>query len=111
MQTIIEKAISEIFSPENSKVYARRLEETTLHLAASGRLDAARRALAVADALKRNAQGGKGIPFCEELVRQSIALHYQVERQHEQEERPGSLIMKPTEFAARVQAAQRRRMG
>jgi hypothetical protein len=111
MQTIIEKAIGELFSPENSKVYARRLEETTLHFAKSGRLDAARRALAVADALKQRAQGGKGIPFCEELVRQSIALHYQVERQQEQEERPSSLIMKPAEFAARVQAAQRRRMG
>lgn len=111
MQTIIEKAISELFSPENSQVYARRLEETTLHFVKSGRLDAARRACAVASALKRSAQGGKGIPFCAELVRQSIALHYQVERQHEQEERPSSLIMKPSEFAARVQAAQRRRMG
>ncbi|MGE0681881.1 MAG: hypothetical protein AB7P69_13405 [Candidatus Binatia bacterium] len=111
MQTIIEKAIGELFSLENSKVYARRLEETLLHFAQSGRLDAARRALAVAGALKQSAQGGKGIPFCEELVRQSIALYYQVERQHEQEERPSSLIMKPSEFAARVQAAQRRRMG
>jgi hypothetical protein len=110
MQTIIEKAIGELFSPENSKIYARRLEETTLHFVQSGRLDAARRALAVADALKQRAQGGKGIPFCEELVRQSIALHYQVERQQEQEERPSSLIMKPSEFAARMQAAQRQRM-
>jgi hypothetical protein len=110
MQTIIEKAISEVFSPENSKVYARRLEEVTLHFAATERLEAARRALAVALALKRNEQGGKGVPFCEELVRQSIALHYQVERQHEQEERPVSLIMKPSEFAARMQAAQRQRM-
>lgn len=110
MQTIIEKAITELFSPENSKVYARRLEETALHFVKSGRLDAARRALAVAGALKQSARGGKGIPFCEDLVRQSIALHYQVERQHEQEERPGSLIMKPAEFAARMQAAQRQRM-
>jgi hypothetical protein len=110
MQTIIEKAISEVFSPENSKAYARRLEEVTLHFAATGRLEAARRALAVALALKRNEQGGKGIPFCEELVRQSVALHYQVERRHEQEERPVSLIMKPSEFAARMQAAQRQRM-
>ena len=110
MQTIIEKAIGELFSPENSKAYARRLEELALHLAASGRLEAARRAVAVAGALQRSEHGGKGIPFCEELVRQSIALHYQVERQQEQEERPGSLIMKPGEFAARMQAAQRQRM-
>jgi hypothetical protein len=110
MQTIIEKAISEVFSPENSQAYARRLAEATLHFTASGRLEAARRALAVALALKRSEQGGKGIPFCEELVRQSIALHYQVERQQEQQTAPGSLIMKPSEFAARMQAAQRQRL-
>jgi hypothetical protein len=109
MQTIIERAITEVFSPENSQAYARRLEEVTLHFCASGRVDAARRALAVALALKRSEQGGKGIPFCEELVRQSIALQYQVERQQEQQTAPGSLIMKPSEFAARMQAAQRQR--
>jgi hypothetical protein len=111
IQTIIEKAISEVFSAENSLSYARRLEEVTLHLAASGRLEAAKRALAVALALKRSEHGGKGIPFCEELVRQSIAMHYHEERQQEQEESQGSLIMKPAEFAARMQAAQRRRLG
>jgi hypothetical protein len=111
MQTIIDNAISEIFSPENCPAYARRLEETALHLAAGGRLDAAKRAVAVAQALKRSERGGKGIPFCEELVRQSIALHYQEEREKEQEETRGSLIMRPSDFAARMQAAQRRRVG
>jgi hypothetical protein len=38
-------------------------------------------------------------------------MHYHEEKQQEQEESHGSLIMKPAEFAARVQAAQRRRMG
>jgi hypothetical protein len=111
LQTIIEKAIGEVFSPENSRSYARRFEEMTLHLAATGRHEAEKRALAVARALKQREQGGKGIPFCEELVRQSIAMHYQVERKQEQEESQGSLIMRPAEFAARMQAAQRRRMG
>lgn len=110
MQLIMEKAVSEIFSPEGGKVYARRLQEATLYLAATGRGEAARRALAVALALPQSEHGGKGIPFCEELVRQSISLHYQVEQKHEQEEKPGSLIMRPSEFAARMQAAQRRRM-
>lgn len=109
MQTIIEQAIREVFSPENSKAYVRRLEETALHFFASGREEAARSALAVAFALKQSEQGGKGILFCEELVRQSIALHYHVERKQEQEAAPGSLIMKPSEFAARMQAAQRPR--
>jgi len=111
IQTIMEKASAEIFSAENGPSYARRLEEVTLHLVAGGRLEAAKRALAVALALRRSERGGKGIPFCEELVRQSIAMHYHEEKQQEQEETQGSLIMKPAEFAARVQAAQRRRMG
>ncbi len=93
MQTIIEKAIIEVFSAEKGQSYARRLEEATLHLVATGRVEAAKRALAVAAKLKGSGQGGKGIPFCEELVRQSIALHYQEERQKEQEETQGSLIM------------------
>ncbi len=111
IQTILEKAITEIFSAENGRSYARRLEEASFRLAATGRLEAAKRALALALALKRSERGGKGIPFCEELVRQSIALHYHEERQQEQEESQGSLIMRPAEFAARMQAAQRRRMG
>jgi len=111
IQTILEKAITEIFSAENGRSYARRLEEASFRLAATGKLEAAKRALAVALALKRSERGGKGIPFCEELVRQSIALHYHEERQQEQEESQGSLIMRPAEFAARMQAAQRRRMG
>jgi len=111
LQMIIEKAIAEVFSVEKSRSHARRLEEAVLHLTVTGRLEAARRALAVALALKRSEHGGKGIPFCEELVRQSVALHYQEERQKEQQEEPGSLIMRPAEFAARMQQAQRRRMG
>lgn len=109
LQTVIDTAINDLFSGENGQTYARRLEETAFYLTATERPEAAKRALAVALALKQN-ERGKGIPFCEELVRQSIALHYQVERQKEQEEAQSSLIMKPTEFAARMQAAQRQRM-
>ncbi|MGH7966039.1 MAG: hypothetical protein ACRERD_30180 [Candidatus Binatia bacterium] len=109
VQTVIDKAIIEVFSGEKGQSYARRLEEAALHCAVTNRLEAAKRALAVSLALKRSEQGGKGIPFCEELVRQSIAMHYQEERQKEQEESQGSLIMKPAEFAARMQQSRRRR--
>lgn len=111
VQTVIDKAMNEVFSGEQGAVYARRLAETALYLAATDRLEAAKRALAVSLALKRSTQGGKGIPFCEELVRQSIVMHYHEEKQHEKEEAQGSLIMKPAEFAARMQAAQARRQG
>lgn len=111
LQTVIDNAITEVFAGEQGGAYARRLEETALYLAATDRVEAAKRALVVSFALKRSTQGGKGIPFCEELVRQSIAMHYHEEKQHEQEESRGSLIMRPAEFAARVQAAQAQRRG
>jgi len=111
LQTVIDNAIIEVFAGEPGVAYARRLEETALYLAAAARLEAAKRALAVSLALKRSTQGGKGIPFCEELVRQSIAMHYHEEKQHEQEESRGSLIMRPAEFVARMQAAQGQRRG
>jgi hypothetical protein len=111
LQTVVDHAIEEFFAGERGQSYIRRLEETALVLAVTGRLEAAKRAEAVALALKRSERGGKGIPFCEELIRQSIALHYQQERKQEQEETRGSLIMKPSEFAARMQAAQTQRRG
>ncbi len=110
LQTVIEKAIGEIFSGVQGGAYARRLEETAVYFAVTDRPDAAKRALAVALAMKQQDYSGKGIPFCEELVRQSLAMHFHEEKQHEQEQSQGSLIMKPTEFAARVQA-QRQRHG
>lgn len=111
LQTVIDGAVIEIFAGESGAAYARRLEETAFYLAATGREEAAKRAVAVSLALKHSTQGGKGIPFCEELVRQSIAMHYHEEKQHEQEESRGSLIMKPAEFAARVQASRGQRRG
>ncbi len=105
VQGILDTVLAELFSGESARVYARRLEETAFHLAARSQLDSAKRALAVSLALKKGDPSGKGIPFCEEFVRQSIAVHYH--EQHQQENAPGSLIMKPAEFAARVQAARR----
>ncbi|NOT56205.1 MAG: hypothetical protein HOP18_16515 [Deltaproteobacteria bacterium] len=111
LQTVIDSATIEVFEGEAGVAYARRLEETALYLAVAARIEAAKRALAVSLALKRSTQGGKGIPFCEELIRQSIALHYHEEKQHEKEESRGSLIMRPSEFAARVQATRGQRRG
>ena len=110
-QTVLDKAIEEIFSGVEGGAYARRLEETAVYFAGTNRVDAAKRALAVALAMKRQDYSGKGIPFCMELIRQSISMHFHEEKQQEQEQTQGSLIMKPSEFAARMQAAQRQRMG
>lgn len=106
---VIKQAVAEVFSGESGRAYARRLEETALYFAATGRLESAQRALAVSLALQKEGASGSGIPFCEGLVQQSIGLHYTEEKQHQQEESKGSLIMKPSEFAAQAQQAQRQR--
>jgi hypothetical protein len=107
-QSVIDEALGDLFAADKAQTYARRLEGTAFHLAATSRLDSAKRALAVSIALKQSEQGGKGIPFCEELIQQSIAMHYHEERQQEREAAPGSLIMKPAEFASRMHSARRR---
>jgi hypothetical protein len=104
---VINKAIEEMFSNEGAAAYARRLEETAFYLFATGRETPAKQALATALALKKSEKGGRGIPFCEELVRRSIALYFNEEEAKEKEESSG-LIMKPQEFAARMQAQRRR---
>jgi hypothetical protein len=109
VEDVIKAAVVEIFSDEKGQTYARRLEETALYLCATDRLEAAKRALAVSLALQKEGANGSQIPFCEGLVQQSIRMHYAEEKQQEQEEAKGSLIMKPSEFAARVQQSQRQR--
>ncbi len=109
VEDVIKEAVVETFSGEKGQTYARRLEETALYLCATDRLEAAKRALAVALALQKEGSNGSQIPFCEGLVQRSISMHYAEEKQQEQEEAKGSLIMKPSEFAARVQQSQRQR--
>ena len=106
---VIKEAVADLFSGESGQAYARRLEEVALHLAETERLESAKRALAISLALQKEGANGSDIPFCEGLVQQSIGMHYTEEKQQEQEESKGSLIMKPSEFAARTQQAQRQR--
>lgn len=106
---VIKQAVTEVFSGESGQVYARRLEEMALYFATTGRIASAQRALAVSFALQKEGASGSGIPFCEGLVQQSIGLHYTEEKQQQQEESKSSLIMKPSEFAAQTQQAQRQR--
>ena len=109
VEDVIKAAVVEIFLGEKGQIYARRLEETALYLCATDRLEGAKRALAVSLALQKEGADGSRIPFCEGLVQQSIGLHYAEEKQQEQEEAKGSLIMKPSDYAARVQQSQRQR--
>lgn len=106
VRDIINKAVEEMFSDGGATAYARRLEDTAFYLFATGREAQARRALATALALKKSEKGGRGIPFCEELVRRSIALYYGEEETREREQASGP-IMKPREFATLMQARRR----
>ena len=106
---VIKEAVADLFSGESGQTYARRLEEVAMYFAATERLESAKRALAISLALQKEGANGNDIPFCEGLVQQSIGLHYTEEKKQEEEESQSSLIMKPSEFAARAQQAQRQR--
>jgi len=97
---VIKDAVVELFSGQSGESYSRRFEETAMYFASTARPVSARRALTVSLALRSEGNSGQDIPLCEGLVRQSISLHYKEEKQQEQEEAKGSLIMKPSDFAA-----------
>ena len=109
VEDVIKDAISDLFSDRGAQTYTRRLEETALYFAATGRTESARRALAVSVALQSDGTDSRTIPFCERLVRQGLGLHYNAEKQQEQETAKTSLIMKPSEFAARSRQAPQQR--
>lgn len=107
VEDVIKEAVSDLFSDRGP--YTRRLEETAVYLAATGRTESAQRALAVSVALQSDGADSRTIPFCERLVRQGIGLHYDAEKQQERETAKTSLIMKPSEFAARSRQAPQQR--
>ena len=107
VEDVIKEAVSDLFSDRGP--YTRRLEETAVYLAATGRTESAQRALAVSVALQSDGVDSRTIPFCERLVRQGIGLHYDAEKQQERETAKTSLIMKPSEFAARSRQAPQQR--
>jgi hypothetical protein len=85
-------------------VMAARLEATAYVLAESGRADAARRALAVAAALR--ADPDAAIPFRDGLVRQGLGAHLAAAEATRREERAGALVVTPDE-AARARSPSR----
>lgn len=109
VEDVIKEAASDLFSDRGAQIYARRLEETALYFASTGRMESAQRALSVSLALQSDGTDRGTVPFCEGLVRQSIGLHYNAEKQQEQETAKASLIMKPSEFAARSRQAPQQR--
>jgi hypothetical protein len=75
-------------------VVARRLDGTAYVLAETGRVAAARQALAVAQALRA---GDRDVPLLRALVQQGLGALFAAEQSRRQEERRGSLVLTPGE--------------
>jgi hypothetical protein len=90
---VLDRAAAALFP---SAVIARRLEGTAYVLAETGRVPAARQALAAAQALRAGA-GPADVPLLRALVQQGIGTILASEESRRQEQRRGSLVLTPTE--------------
>ena len=98
-QTVAGRAVEEIFGGERQASWVRRLEEMAYFLHATARALQARRALAAALALAESTRGGREIALCEQLVRGSLAAHWQMEETRREEETRTSLVVTPQQAA------------
>jgi len=97
LEAILRRATETLFPPD---VTARRLRGTAYVLAETGRVPAARQALAVAAVLDA-APTVQDVPLLAALVRQGIGALFVGQEQQRSEERKGSLVMTPEELRAR----------
>jgi hypothetical protein len=93
LQAVLVRAAAELYPRD---AIARRLEGTAYVLAETGRVPAARQALAVVQALHAGA-GLDDIPFLRALVQQGIGTLLASEQQRHQDERRSSLVLTPGE--------------
>jgi hypothetical protein len=92
---IVTRALHTLFAGAAGATFRRRLEETAYYLWATGRREPARTAAATAAALATSRRGGEGIPFCEELVRRSLAALASDDAARARGEAEGSVIVRP----------------
>lgn len=100
---VVDAAVAETFGGERQASTARRMLDMAWVFHATRRDAAARRALATALALRDGTRGGRGIPFCEALVRTSVAAHYRAAEVRKAEEARGSLIVTPQQARASLE--------
>lgn len=93
LQAVLVRAAATLYPPQ---VVARRLEGTAYVLAETGRVAAARSALAAAGALRAGA-GADEVPLLRALVHQGLGTILASEQTRRQEERRGSLVLTPGE--------------
>ena len=102
-QAVAEHAVAELFGGERRDSWVRRLQEMAYFLHATARSTPAKRALAAALALADSQRGGREIPLCEQLVRSSLAAHWQMEEQRREEETRTSLVVTPQQAARELE--------
>jgi len=109
LDEIVQSAVAELFGAEHATGWQRRFDEAAYFFAKTSRPEAAERAAAVAAAVAEN-RSGRGIPFCEELVRRSFGVFFTREAEREREEKAGSVLVTPDDIRAeQARARQRQR--
>jgi hypothetical protein len=98
---ILDQALAALFP---ASVTARRLRATAYVLAESGRVEGARRALAVAETLEHHPASARDVPLLRTLVHRAIGAHLAAGERRVQDERRDALILTPAEAAARTTA-------
>ena len=109
MQSIVARALRELFGGEAGEAYRRRLEEMAYYLHATGRRELALAAVATAHALAVGTRGGEGVAFFEELARRSFGVLLAQEAERAQAEAESSLLVRPGAPAATRPVAPRLR--
>jgi hypothetical protein len=110
VEEIVHAAVAELFSAERATSWRRRLDEAAYFFAKTARPGPAGLAAATAGAIAER-RSGRGIPFCEELVRRSFGLFFAREAEREREEKASSVLVTPDDLRAEQARARQRSRG
>jgi hypothetical protein len=97
---IIDRAVEELFGGALQQSWVRRIYEMAYFFWATRRAESAKLAIATARALSDSQQGGRGILFCEQLARASLAMFFKATVEEEAERAKSSLLVTPQQARA-----------
>src|SRR5262249_39459771 len=96
LREVLARATSLLYS---APVTARRLRATAYVLAETGRVPAARQALAIAATLEAAPEGVAAVPLLQALAQQGLGAQLAAREAERRDERAGSLVLTPAELA------------
>jgi hypothetical protein len=99
VRSVLARALNDRFTGARAQSYTRRLSEMAYVFAVTNRDGRARQALAAALALEQGTRPAD-IPFCDTMVRASLAMWHQLAAEQQSERSKSSLIVTPQQFAA-----------